>query len=88
MEDIGTKEWLLKHVSSISHNSIHFVIANISDDLNIKGIVVPHVQNALYFWLKVRALKRTLLCERTSRFSRFLFLPVALYNSTTSSVTN
>ena len=34
-------------------------------------IVVPHVQNALHFWLKVRALKRTLLCERTLRFSRF-----------------
>ena len=37
-------------------------------------IVVPHVQIAFYFWLKVRALKRTLLCERTSRFSRFFLI--------------
>ena len=39
--------------------------------------VVPHVQNALYFWRKVRALWRPLLCERTSRFSR-LFISVTL----------
>jgi len=38
-------------------------------------IVVPHVQNALYFRRKVRALQLTLLCERTSRFSRF-FIPL------------
>ena len=37
----------------------------------LHGIVVPHVQNALYFWLQVRALKRTLLYERSERTSRF-----------------
>ena len=43
--------------------------------LTVCNIFVSHVQNALYFRRKMRALWRTLSCERTSRFSRFFILP-------------
>ena len=79
MESIyGASFWTVTTYSYTTEqrsNVIVFVKHSLTSRINVRctctHIVVSHVQNALYFWQKVRALSRNLLCERTLRFSRF-----------------